>query len=241
LFIASRAAFMRPFGSSAIIGPLRFSTRGGQSCPALKLPLGGPDPPNLPGHLPFYEMASRPHLALESRVLRLQPWAAVSDRGFNLSPNPVLPRLLGQPISVALFENAHDGIEQHIAPISNSIATEWPSDPCVFARVKNDWRGLLLIPQRALAKSYPDALFLFASTLKRSSANRRACSASLGLCHPVRHRRYPGSRHRGPPPPSPPLARARRNAVEFLGCSPKSANRIGGKLRAAHRFARRLG
>src|SRR5271170_1448028 len=52
-----------------------------QSCPALKLPLGGPDPPNPPGrHCLSMEWASRPHLALESRVLRLQPLAAVSAR-----------------------------------------------------------------------------------------------------------------------------------------------------------------
>jgi hypothetical protein len=43
-----------------------------------------------------------------------------------------------------------------------------------------------------------------------------------------------------PPPPGPALARVLRNAVEFLGVSPKSAKRIGGKLGAIHRFARRL-
>jgi hypothetical protein len=85
-----------------------------------------------------------PIIALESRVLRLQPWAAVSDRGFNLSPNPVLPGLFGQPISVALFENADDGIEQHIAPIVNSIATEWPSDPCVLAATSRSSRPILI-------------------------------------------------------------------------------------------------
>jgi hypothetical protein len=50
---------------------------GVQSCPALRLPLGGARIHQiLRAALPFYEMASRPHLALESRVLRLQPLAA---------------------------------------------------------------------------------------------------------------------------------------------------------------------
>ena len=42
----------------------------------------------------------------------------------------------------------------------------------------------------------------------------------------------------GPPPLGPPLVL--RNAVEFLGASPKSAKRIGGKLGAARLFACRL-
>ena len=48
-------------------------------------------------------------------------------------------------------------------------------------------------------------------------------------CHPAR------------PLPGPPPTRFRWNAVEFLGGSPKSAIRIGGKLGAARRFACRLG
>jgi hypothetical protein len=54
---------------------------GLQSCPALRLPLGGPEP-DPPGRLAYCEMALTvvPDLALESRVLRLHPLSAIPAR-----------------------------------------------------------------------------------------------------------------------------------------------------------------
>jgi hypothetical protein len=54
------------------------------------------------------------HVASNSRR---QFWASVLRRAFDL------PRLIGQQFGIALFENAHDRIEQHIAPICNSVST----------------------------------------------------------------------------------------------------------------------
>ena len=69
---------------------------------------------------------------------------------------------------------------------------------------------------------------LSTSGVRTTRGDGRGCDAAA--THPPR-----------PPPPGPALARVLRNAVEFLGVSPKSAKRIGGMFAAIHRFARRLG
>jgi len=72
-----------------------------------------------------------------------------------------------------------------------------------------------------------------------ASARRAVIEFGLGWGSRSAHRQAawdPCSRT--PPPLGPPLVL--RNAVEFLGVSPKSAKRIGGKLGAARLFACRL-